>query len=43
MLKIVLIVVCVLIFVGMLAIDYFVSKDMKRSAKKDLSENKAEE
>ena len=43
MFKIVLIIVCVLIFVGMLAIDFFISKDMTRPAKSDESEKKTEE
>lgn len=43
MLKIVLIIVCALIFVGMLAIDFFISKDMNRPAKSDESEKKTEE
>lgn len=43
MLKIVLIIVCVLIFVGMLAIDFFISKDMNRPTKNDESETKTEE
>lgn len=43
MLKIVLIIVCVLIFVGMLSIDFFVSKGTNRPAKSDESEKKTEE
>ena len=43
MLKIVLIIVCVLIFVGTLAIDFFISKDMKQKKKSDESEKKTEE
>jgi hypothetical protein len=43
MFKIVLIIVCVLIFVGMLAIDFFISKDMNRPTKSDESEKKTEE
>lgn len=43
MIKIVFIIVCVLLFVGMLAIDFFVSKDMNRTAKSDESEKNTEE
>ena len=43
MLKIVLIIVCVLIFVGMLGLDFFISKDMKRPAKSENPEKKTEE
>ncbi len=39
MIKIVFIIVFVLMFVGMLALDFFVSKDMKRPVKNNGSEN----
>ena len=34
MFKIVMVVLCVLLLIGMLAIDFFISRDMNRPAKK---------
>ena len=44
MFKIVMVVLCVLLLIGMLAIDFFISRDMNRSAEKkdesDTDDNK---
>ena len=42
MIKIVLIILCVLLFIGMLGLDHFISKDIKRSSKDKKIDNNSE-
>ena len=42
MFKIVMVVLCVLLLIGMLAIDFFISRDMNRSAEKKDEEDEHE-
>ena len=42
MIKIVLIILCVLLFIGMLGLDCFISKDIKRSSKDKKIDNNSE-
>ena len=39
MLKTVLIIICILMIIGMLGLDFFISHDLEKGGKKDKSEN----